>query len=405
MSFFANNARWLAAGALISFSSGFGQTYFISIHAGAIRSEFGLSHGEWGGIYTLGTLASAIVMLWSGGLVDRVRSRAATAMVLTGLAVICLWMAINPAAWMLIPIVFGLRFFGQGMTSHIAVVSAGRWFARNRGRAVSVISLGFSFGEAILPIIYVYATALVTWRGSWAIAAAQTMFMIPLIYFLLRTERTPQSAAEADQTLGMDGLHWTRKMALGHWLFWLILPAFMAPAIFSTSLFFQQVHLTETKGWPLAGFVSLIPIHTATAITAMLFAGWFIDRRGSWSAFAVFLIPMACGYVVFGTGVTMAHAALGFFLMGMTQGVNAALGGTFWPEYFGTRNLGSIRAMAMSAMVFGSAIGPGITGWLIDRGIVFEDQMVGFALYMLGACALAAFAVNRARHKLSPVPA
>ena len=73
--FLIDNARWLAAGALLTFMSGFGQTFFISIFAGEIRAEFGLSHGEWGAIYALGTTASAIVMIWAGGLADGLRAR------------------------------------------------------------------------------------------------------------------------------------------------------------------------------------------------------------------------------------------------------------------------------------------------------------------------------------------
>ena len=57
--FIIDNARWLGAGVLLAFLSSFGQTYFISVFAGEIRTAFGLSNGQWGGIYTLGTTASA----------------------------------------------------------------------------------------------------------------------------------------------------------------------------------------------------------------------------------------------------------------------------------------------------------------------------------------------------------
>ena len=62
--FLLENARWLGAGALLMSMSSFGQTFFISIFAGQIQSKFGLSHGEWGGIYALGTTAAAL--LWFG---------------------------------------------------------------------------------------------------------------------------------------------------------------------------------------------------------------------------------------------------------------------------------------------------------------------------------------------------
>ncbi|PCH69978.1 MAG: MFS transporter, partial [Rhodobacteraceae bacterium] len=84
--FVSRNAPWLAAGAVLTFLSSFGQTFFISIFAGEIRSEFSLSHGEWGGIYSLGTTASAVVMIWAGSLTDVFRVRVVGPVVLAGLA-------------------------------------------------------------------------------------------------------------------------------------------------------------------------------------------------------------------------------------------------------------------------------------------------------------------------------
>jgi hypothetical protein len=66
LSFLRANAAWLTAGFLLTFTSSFGQTFFISIFAGEIRETFGLSHGQWGGLYTLATTASAIAMVWAG---------------------------------------------------------------------------------------------------------------------------------------------------------------------------------------------------------------------------------------------------------------------------------------------------------------------------------------------------
>ena len=68
--FFLDNSRWLATGISLAFGSAFGQTWFISLSAGEIRAEFGLSDGEWGGIYTIATLASALLLLSRGSLAD-----------------------------------------------------------------------------------------------------------------------------------------------------------------------------------------------------------------------------------------------------------------------------------------------------------------------------------------------
>ena len=51
----------LSLGALLIFSSSIGQTFFISLFSGEIRSEFNLSHGIFGTFYSVATLISAIV--------------------------------------------------------------------------------------------------------------------------------------------------------------------------------------------------------------------------------------------------------------------------------------------------------------------------------------------------------
>lgn len=61
----------LGFGFLLAFGSSAGQTYYISLFAGELQAELNLSHGAFGGLYALATLASAGVLLWLGGLADR----------------------------------------------------------------------------------------------------------------------------------------------------------------------------------------------------------------------------------------------------------------------------------------------------------------------------------------------
>ena len=68
--FITNNSRWLLGGFLLTFFSAFGQTYFISLSAGNIRAEYNLSHGDFGLLYMLATLASALTLPWLGKIVD-----------------------------------------------------------------------------------------------------------------------------------------------------------------------------------------------------------------------------------------------------------------------------------------------------------------------------------------------
>ncbi len=393
--FIRQNARWLIAGALLTLSSSFGQTFFISVYAGEIMQAFDLTNGQWGGIYSLGTLVSALVLLWAGALSDRFRAKTLGSAFLILLALACWFIASIHAVWMLPVAIFALRFTGQGMLSHISAVAISRWFSATRGKALAVANMGFAMGEAMLPLMFVSLLAFFDWRSLWLLSGVLVLTFIPVLRSLLRTERSPKSIAISTGSTGMAGRHWMRKQVVQHWLFWAVLPVITAPSIFSTALFFQQVHLVQTKGWSHAGFVALFPMFTVVAVAATLVFGWAIDKWGCARLMPFFSVPMALAYFIFSAGETMAAAALGFALMGIMIGGAATLNTAFWSEFYGTENLGAIKSMATSMMVFGSAVGPGLTGWLIDRGLNFPDQMYFFGFYILAVCALTFAAMRR----------
>ncbi|MFD0391719.1 hypothetical protein ACFQ4K_33925 [Tistrella bauzanensis] len=70
-------------------------------------------------------------------------------------------------------------------------------------------------------------------------------------------------------------------------------------------------------------------------------------------------------------------------LYGISDGASLALFGSLWPEIYGTRFLGAIRAAVVALMVFASALGPGIGGALIDLGVAFPAQIAALGLYCL----------------------
>ena len=113
-----------------------------------------------------------------------------------------------------------------------------RWFVANRGRALSLANLGFSFGEAFLPLICVVLMAYVAWYKLWLIAASLSVLAAPLLWWLLRDERTPQALAKENVSVGMCGRHWTRKEALRHPLFWFMVSSLMGPSAFGTAFSF-----------------------------------------------------------------------------------------------------------------------------------------------------------------------
>ena len=394
--FLMQNSNWLGAGILMTLLSSFGQTYFISIFANEIRDEFSLSHGEWGAIYTLGTGVSAFLMIWGGALADKFRARVIVFLAILGLSLSCIAMSVNRLVWVLPMVILALRFNGQGMLSHIPGVAMTRWFAAARGKALAISGLGFSLGQAFFPMIFVVLMDFLDWRFLWAVAAAMVVAIVPVLLFLLRNERTPQSISNSESSTGMLGKSWTRKEALFNKLFWMIAPAVILPSMFNTALFFHQVHLIEVKGWEHIDFVTMLPVYTTATVCSMLGAGWAIDRWGTGWLMPLSLLPLAGGFIVFWISGSIIYALPGFILIAFTSGISSVLSSAFWAEYYGTHHLGAIKSLASSLMVLGSAIGPGITGLLIDYDFDFPRQMLGIAFLTIGASVLTAFAVQGA---------
>ncbi|SMX24993.1 MFS transporter [Boseongicola aestuarii] len=398
--FLRENRAQLSAGVLLTFSSSYGQTYFIALFAAQIMAAYNLTDGQWGGIYTLSTTASAIVMFWAGALTDNYRVRTLAWGVIPGLALVCLAMAANTTIIGLILIIFLLRFLGQGMMSQFATVSMARWFTGRRGLALSISAMGFALGQAFVPVIVAALFSVLEWRWIWIISAVVMLATFPVILRLLAAERTPQSLAEQSTSTGMNGRHWTRPDVLRSPIFWLMVPMLLGPPSWGTALFFQQVHIADVKGWALLDYLSLIPLLTVVGIAVTLTSGQLIDKVGSGRIIRFYMVPWMIGFVLLAAADTLFAAAISFLFFGVGTGLQATVITTFWAEFFGTKHIGAIKAVSTSVMVFGSAIGPGITGALIDFGYTFPEQMLGIAVYFFGAGLLVWIALTRATRAL-----
>ena len=387
--FYIKNLRWLYIVFILTFCSAFGQTFFISLYSGEIRAAFELTHGQWGLIYSCATLSSAILILFVGGYADRSSAKSISTLVILGLMVFIFLMANNTSTWGLVLIILGLRFFGQGMLGHISMVFCGKWFFKNKGKAVAVANSGYTLAEAIMPTIFVTLIGVLSWQTSWYVSIIMSILILASVRFLAETERNKGTKSQKEtQQVGMLKKSWNRSEMLKSWVFWAAVPGLMTSPMITTTLFFHQVHLVEIKNWQLSTYVLFIPGYSVATLLSLYLVGYLVDKFSTKIILPIFLFPLVSGLLLLSIATSYFELLLILILFGLSAGAYIVVYGTFFPEFFGSLYLGSVRTVGVTIMVFSSAIGPVLSGYFIDLGYLIDYQFKFFAAFSVFASLL-----------------
>jgi len=370
----------IAFGFLMTLSSGLGQTFFISLFNPELRQTFSLSHGDIGGLYFAGTLLSAVTVVWLGKLIDQIDLWLYTACVTVGLAVACLTIARVESAVGLVLAFFLLRLFGQGLSGHTGVTTASRVRSEFRGRTVSLVSLGYSVGEIILPIASLLLISRFGWRQTWNLYAILELFLIAvLVQIFLRYIDISKTTTNKDIR---DPDSWTRAQVIRDKRFLRIAPAIFSPPIISTALFFHQQSLAESREFTLSYWATGIAAYSVAAVLASLTTGVLVDRFSGAKMVRFYLLPIMLAVLIATWLQTSMLPFIYYALIGITVGVGTPSVSALWLELYGTEHIGAIRALTHACMVFGSALGPAVFGYLLDAGVNWNSLLLCSALWM-----------------------
>ena len=393
LKFIANNFRWIAGGFTLTYFSSFGQTYFISASIAEWQSAFGLSHGEIGRLYMFATLVSALCLPFLGRLVDLIPAHRMIALVMPVLAGATLMAGYASSVTVLVIAIFLLRLFGQGMMTHIALTATGRWFVVERGRAISLVVLGHQGGEATIPLVFATIAIAYGYQTGWLVGAAALLLIgLPFAFWAYQQAREPHARDSKLVKSSRYVRSWTRREVMGDPIFWVLLTGVLAPPFIGTTIFYHQNYMTALHDWPPQLFALSLLVMSLTTVGCALMTGALVDRFGTPAILPYSLLPLSLSCFALAFSGPPATLFVVMILLGISYGISATLFGSLWPEIYGTAYLGSVRAVTVSAGVFATAAGPGLTGTLIDRGIELPTQMI----YLGGYCLLAAAALSMA---------
>lgn len=365
--FLKSNFRKVSFGWLLTFLSSFGQTFLISLYVPEIVRDFKITEGGFGAIYAGCTVISSIIMLTVGHTVDHKPVKKVTAYTIFGLAFSCLLLGFSYHIAFLFIAIVGLRLTGQGLLSHISMTIISKYFDRNRGKALSIASLGYSVGEAVFPLVIAFIIGWFDWRVAAIVSG------IAMLTYLIRLKYTNLEAF--DEQLSKEGrpssitLFKDYKDLIKERRFWIMMPASFILSFTVTAIFFYQYVFVENNNWSVPLYATFFTVYAVVRFLFSIFGGIWVDKFSARQLFRFFLIPFTIGILFFGFMNSIIGAFIFLVLTGITVGMSGTVQTSLIAEIYGTEKMGAIRSVFTMFMVASTALGPLIVGYLIDLKI------------------------------------
>ena len=387
-------------GFIFTFFSSFGQSFFLGLFNSSIRETLSITHGQFGSIYASATLLSSFLLIWVGKKIDDINIFRFAFYVTLLLAFSCFFFSKISSIIFLFIAVFLMRFSGQGLMSHTATTTITRYFTKSRGKALSVGWFGLSTAEFILPVLIVYLLSITAWQNIWISISILVLIFLPLISFFLIKKLDFDTREQVDPTDSeiKEIKQWKRIEVIKDYRFYIVCLNMLAMPWIATGVFVYQSFITEAKEWGSFVIAQSFMVYSILSVLTLLGSGFLIDKFTSRKLLIFMNIPLLISTLVlfyFNSPIT-SFIFLG--LIGISNGLANVLGSSTWAEIYGVKFIGSIKALTTALMVFSTAFGTALFGFLIDRGFSIEQiAMVSFVYILISLILL--FLV---RNKLNP---
>lgn len=369
--FLLNNKRLISFGFILTFFSSFGQTFLLSLYVPKLIIEYNLSNSFFGGLYAFATVGSSFVLVFVGKLIDKSDLRTYSLYSSFLLLSSCLILAFSFNIVMIFIGLFGLRFAGQGLLSHISNTSISKSFDKTRGKALSITSLGYSFGEGLLPLLMSVLIFNSGWRNSLIFSSMAVAFiLIPFIWTALKNYN--------NKTQNQDyyEIQFDRKKLIKDKKFYILAANSMVLPFLITGLFFYQSELALYKNWTLE-WLSFAFIGFALGRTVFsLLIGKIIDNYSATRLLSFFLIPFLLGLILLFIFENPYTALAYLVLTGISVGAGGNIKTAAIAEIYGTKNLGAVRSLFTTIMILGTALSPLLFGIILDNGFGFSSILI-----------------------------
>ena len=388
---------WLVAGAsLLLMSTAFGSTYLVIVGLKPIAAEFGWPRSVPSLAFALASFGAGLGGIILGFLEGR--SGTFGPVVIGTFAVAAGAIAsgfVQNATMLYLAQGLLLGLLGSGATFVPLMTNVTRWFDRNRGLAIAIVSAGQSLGGAVWPPIYRWGVEEYGWRETMiAYGFVAFVIMAPLtLVFRRRPPVPPANAADGGGRSQPDSAALDLPPGL---LLALLSIAIVGCCVAMAMPMSHVVAYCTDLGYAAARGAEMLSLLLAVSLFSRLFAGWLTDRIGG-------LLTIVLGsalQLVALTAYIFIDSLWGLYLVSAAFGVGF---GSIIPAYamsirelfpineVGWRN-GVVFFFGMLGMALGGYLGGAVFDWTGNYQMAF---VLGVAFNVLNLMALLPLAARQ----------
>lgn len=380
-----------------------GQTAVVSVFWDYIMADLDVSRQTITLMYTSATVCASFVLPWVGRMIDARGPRFAVVTVSIAFALACFFMGVLRSVTLLFVGFFFLRLLGQGSLAIVSQHAINLWFIRQRGLAIGLSGIGLALGLTFIPKLSEAWIIRFGWHQAYMLLGVLiACTILPLGWLIFRrhpekygilpdgigfnAEAKPDAAQTNEEPL-VEERNFTAKEARGTFTFWIFLLGAMNFSGLITALQLNNTDILASQQ-----LANATDVFVSLGIVSALFnfmAGVLLDRiQPKYILMASQLGLAAC--LIMSTQLTGTLSVYIYGgLMGISQGITAALNAVVFAHYFGRLHLGSIKGFVATLSVIATAIGP------LIFALGFRWLELGLGRYTLIAwlCALLPLAV------------
>ncbi len=371
----------VAAGIAITLM-GMGTTLALGVFVAPLEAAEGWSRTQVAVATMFAFLSMGVAGFGWGALSDRWGTRV---VVLAGGAIQGLGLVLAGRAGTVLELqlAFGvLGGIGAGAYMAPLTSSASRWFERNRGLAVALVTAGMGMGTLVTAPLATWLIAAHGWRMAFTVLGLLVWVVVLPVALLLRAPPAVAPAGTAGG--GMTAGEALRSPALLAVAF----TYFCCCAAHSGPIFHMVSYAVDCGIAPMTA-ATLLGAQGLAGVAGRIGGGMVADRLGEKPTILIALLLQASAIAAY----VVISAPTQFLVLGMVFGLSY---GAVMPLYavlvrnwFGPAVMGTAFGAVSMAATFGMAAGPVIGGWLRGLGGDYLWMYAASAAIGLGALAIA----------------